>query len=112
MTAEKVAYTEERRQHWDAVALQMDRGPGWGQFYHQRVTKIFQTVVLPGQRIIEFGCAYADLLASLETSVGVGADFSAEMIKFASARHPELQFVNVDVHELDVKENLRCNHLI
>ncbi len=104
MTAEKDAYTEERRTHWDAIALEMGRGSEWGRFYHQRVMKIFQTVVLPGQRIIEFGCAYAELLAALEPSVGVGVDFSSEMIKVASDRHPELQFVNGDVHELDIKE--------
>ena len=77
MTAERDDYTEKRRAHWDSIALEMSRGPGWGQFYHQRVTRILQTLVLPGQRIIELGCAYGDLLAALEPSVGVGVDFSS-----------------------------------
>jgi SAM-dependent methyltransferase len=104
MTAERDNYTEKRRAHWDAMALEMSRGPGWGQFYHQRVTRILQTLVLPGQRIIELGCAYGDLLAALEPAVGVGVDFSAEMIKFASARHPQLRFIHADAQELDIKE--------
>ena len=104
MTAERDDYTEKRRAHWDSIALEMSRGPGWGQFYHQRVTRILQTLVLPGQRIIELGCAYGDLLAALEPSVGVGVDFSAEMIKFASARHPQLRLVHADAQELDIKE--------
>jgi SAM-dependent methyltransferase len=104
MTAERDDYTEKRRAHWDSMALEMSRGPGWGQSYHQRVTRIFQTLVLPGQRIIELGCAYGDLLAALEPSVGVGVDFSAEMIKLASARHPQLRFIHADAQELDIKE--------
>ncbi|MGO9567095.1 MAG: glycosyltransferase [Desulfomonilaceae bacterium] len=104
MTAERYDYTEKRRAHWDSIALEMDGGAGWGKFYHQRVTRILQTLVLPGQRIIELGCAYGDLLAALEPSVGVGVDFSAEMIRFASARHSELQFVHADAQELDIKE--------
>jgi SAM-dependent methyltransferase len=104
MTAERDDYTKKRRAHWDSMALEMSRGPGWGQFYHLRVTRILQTLVLPGQRIIELGCAYGDLLAALEPSVGVGVDFSAEMIKFASARHPQLRLVHADAQELDIKE--------
>jgi SAM-dependent methyltransferase len=104
MTAERDNYAKMRRAHWDSIALEMSRGEGWGQFYHQRVTRIFQTLVLPGQRIIELGCAYGDLLAALEPSVGVGVDFSGEMIKFASARHPELHFVQADALELGIKD--------
>jgi SAM-dependent methyltransferase len=104
MTAERDDYTEKRRVHWDSMALEMSRGSGWGQFYHQRVTRILQTLVLPGQRIIELGCAYGDLLAELEPSVGVGVDFSAAMIKFASARHPQLRFIHADAQDLNIGE--------
>ena len=48
MTAEKDDYTEKRRAHWDSIALEMSRAAGWGEFYHQRVTQIFRTLVLPG----------------------------------------------------------------
>ena len=104
MTAEKDDYTEKRRAHWDSIALEMSRAVGWGEFYHQRVTQIFRTLVLPGQRIIELGCGVRDLLAALEPSVGIGVDFSSQMIEFASTRHPQLQFVRADAHELDVKD--------
>jgi len=104
MNAERNDYTKKRRAHWDSIALEMSRGVGWGRFYHQRVTRILQTLVLPGQRIIELGCAYGDLLAALEPSVGVGVDFSSEMIKFASSSYPQLHFIHADVQELDIKE--------
>ncbi len=68
------------------------------------ITRIFRTLVLPGQRVLELGCAYGDLLAALEPAVGVGVDFSAEMIKSASARHPELQFINANVQDLKLKD--------
>jgi SAM-dependent methyltransferase len=75
----------------------------WGTFYHKRIEQIFQHLVLPGQRVIEIGCSYGDLLAALKPSVGVGVDFSDGMIRAAAARRPELLFVLADAHELPVK---------
>lgn len=103
MDIEKAAYTESRRLHWDSVWNKMGTDRKWGGFYHTRVEQIFQGLVLPGQRVIEIGCSYGDLLAALKPSVGVGVDFSQGMIRAAAARYPELHFVLADGHELPVK---------
>ena len=93
-------YRRARVAHWDAVARRMDARKGWGSYYHRRLTEIYQFLVAPGQRIIEIGCAQGDLLAALKPSLGVGVDFSGEMIERAAQRHPELHFVQADAHDL------------
>jgi len=103
----RVSYQQSRRTHWDAVARRMDARPGWGGHYHRRLTQIYQFLVAPGQRVLEIGCARGDLLAALEPAVGVGVDFSGEMIRRAAQlrqRHPQLRFIQADAHELSLDE--------
>lgn len=71
----------------------------WGRFYHQRLTRVYQNNILPGRRVIEIGCGNGDLLAALEPSFGTGIDFSANMIRVAKSRHPELCFEQADAHD-------------
>jgi hypothetical protein len=44
------------------------------------------------------------LLAALKPAVGVGVDFSTEMIHRATQRHPQLRFIVADAHELTLDE--------
>ncbi len=97
-------YRQARIAHWDEVARQSESWIGWGRYYHQRLTEIFQFLVLPGQRVIEFGCGQGDLLAALKPARGIGVDFSSEMIKRAKQRHPELFFIQTDTHDLGLEE--------
>ncbi len=94
------AYTEARVAHWDQVARSLDRWQGLGGAYHARLERVYRSVIPRGSRVVELGCGEGDLLAALEPSFGVGLDFSGEMLRRASARHPELHFVRADVHDL------------
>ena len=49
--------------------------------------------------MLEIGCGHGDLLAALEPSLGVGLDFSSNMIRCAAAKHPQLSFVVADAHD-------------
>lgn len=100
----QTVYTQERIDHWDAVARRMDTWTSWGAYYHQRLTQIYQFLVAPGQRVLEIGCSHGNLLASLKPCFGVGVDFSSEMIQRARRRHPELQFFESDAHDLSLNE--------
>lgn len=95
-------YRSERVSHWDGVAAAGERRPT-GRYYHRRIAEVFQHLVPPGLRVLEIGCGQGDLLASLRPSLGVGVDFSPEMLRRARARHPELTFVEQDAHALDVE---------
>lgn len=98
----RTAHMRARQSHWDAVARELDRNPGWGAHYHRRIEQVHQTVVPPNQRVIEIGCGAGDLLAACKPSCGVGVDLSREMILRAARRHPNLSFIQADAHRLAV----------
>jgi SAM-dependent methyltransferase len=95
-------YQKDRIEHWDGVACQMDHWTGWGGYYHRRLAEIYRFLVAPGQRVLEIGCGRGDLLAALKPSRGVGVDFSAEMLRRATHRHPGLRFLQADAHDLSI----------
>jgi SAM-dependent methyltransferase len=96
-------YQQARLRHWDEVARKLETWTGWGGYYHQRLAQIYQSLVAPGQSVLELGCARGDLLATL-TASGVGVDFSEAMIAAARQRHPHLRFVHADVHTLNLSD--------
>ena len=100
MDSTEATYRQARIDHWDILAQKMDAWAGWGGHYHHRLTEIYQFLVAPDQRILEIGCGRGDLLAALHPTVGVGVDFSGEMIQRAKQRHPDLQFIQTDAHQL------------
>ncbi len=85
---------------WDKVALMRDSWRGWGGAYHKRLAEVYRFLVSPGQRVLEIGCGYGELLAAVQPARGLGVDFSSEMVGRASARHPHLEFVRADAHDL------------
>jgi SAM-dependent methyltransferase len=97
-------HRETRVRHWDHAARRRNRGPNWARGYHERLTAIYRFLVPPRRRVLELGCGPGDLLAAVEPAVGVGVDFSSEMIAWACERHPHLRFVEADVHELAMTE--------
>jgi SAM-dependent methyltransferase len=97
-------YEQARRLHWNQVARKLETWTGWGGYYHRRLTEVYQSLVSPGQSVLELGCARGDLLAALKPGKGVGVDFSEEMILSARRRHPHLRFVHADAHALEVGE--------
>jgi len=98
------SHRQRRIAHWDTIACDMDTLHSWSGYYHKRLTEIYQFLVPPDQRVIGLGCGRGDMLAALRPSVGVGVDFSIEMINQAIRRHPNLRFIHTDAHELDLDE--------
>jgi ubiquinone/menaquinone biosynthesis C-methylase UbiE len=95
-------YQQARIAFWDAVAKKMDVWSGLGGYYHRKLAQNYQSLVTPGQRVLEIGCGRGDLLAALNPALGVGVDFSIEMVSRARERHPDLSFVLADAHNLDL----------
>jgi SAM-dependent methyltransferase len=94
------SYQQTRIAQWDSVARLRDSWQGWGGSYHRRLAEVYRFLVSPGQRVLEIGCGFGELLASVQPTRGVGVDFSAEAIKRAAARHPTLEFIHADAHDL------------
>ncbi|HQX17791.1 MAG TPA: class I SAM-dependent methyltransferase, partial [Anaerolineales bacterium] len=95
-----IAYQQSRISHWDAIARKTDSWRGMGRWYHQRLAEIYRFHIPPNSRVLELGCADGKLLASLNPSRGVGMDFSPEMIRRAKAKHPNIEFIEADAHDL------------
>lgn len=95
-----VEYQRTRTSHWNEVAQKRDHWRGMGRWYHRRLSEIYQYLVSPNQRVLEIGCGMGNLLASLRPSRGVGVDFSPEMIGRAQKKYPELEFHQIDAHDL------------
>ena len=97
-----VQYQQSRMAHWNAIAQRPAAWRNWGRYYRRRLTEVYRFLVAPGQRVLEIGCAWGDLLEALQPAVGVGVDFSSEMIQRAQQRHPALQFIQADAHTLEL----------
>jgi len=93
-------YQQDRMAHWDTVARKRDSWNGLGKWYHQRLHEIYRFHISPNQRVLELGCGTGDLLAAVHPSRGVGVDFSEEMIRRAKNKHPEIDFIQGDAHDL------------
>lgn len=93
-------YQQQRMAHWDAVSEQFQPHSRVGRWYQEQLLHYYRLLVPTGVRVLELGCGNGDLLAALEPSVGVGVDFSGAMIRQALDRHPDLRFIQADVHEL------------
>lgn len=97
-------YQQTRISHWDAIARKRDSWQGMGRWYHRRLTEIYRFHIPPNQRVLELGCADGRLLSELRPSLGVGVDFSEEMIRRAKERRPDLTFLHADAHDLSTLE--------
>jgi SAM-dependent methyltransferase len=93
-------YRKTRAARWDAIARKRDHWRGMGGWYHRRLHEIYRLHVGPIQRVLEIGCGTGNLLAVLQPSHGVGIDFSSEMIRRAVRLHPNLEFHQLDAHDL------------
>jgi len=98
-TDARESFVLSRIEHWDAAARRMLCRRGWGGYYHQRLQEVYSHLAPRGGRVLELGCGQGDLLAALRPSLGVGIDFSKEMLQQAAARHPDLRFVCADAQE-------------
>jgi ubiquinone/menaquinone biosynthesis C-methylase UbiE len=97
-------YQNVRRAHWDEVARKKDTWTSSGAYYHHRLAQIYQFLVAPGQRVLEIGCGMGDLLAALNPSLGIGIDFSREMVKRGAEKHPHIHFIQGDAHYLSLQQ--------
>lgn len=95
-------YQERRRGFWDSHAEVPDTGPA--EHYHRRLARIYRFLIPAGSSVIELGSGDGDLLAALDPKRGVGVDFSSANVALARSRHPDLEFIEADVHELEMNE--------
>lgn len=97
------AFQNNRIRHWDTLSEKKYLPGRPAHFYHTLLKNYYAFLIPPRQRILELGCGRGDLLANLKPSFGVGVDFSENMIKNASQKHPGYMFVRADAHVLPLE---------
>lgn len=97
-------FQSKRIQHWNHVANKFPQGSAIGKKYHNRMDEIYKFFIPEGLKVIEFGSGYGSLLYKLKPCVGVGVDFSSEMIKISNTRFPNLSFIQDDVMTFSTQE--------
>ena len=97
-------YQTRLRTHLDQRATKFGQWSGWGGYYRRRIQSIYQFLIPAGMRVLEVGCGRGDLIASVKPSYGVGIDLSARMVAAAQKRHPEIHYLQADVHNLKLNE--------
>ncbi|HMD89641.1 MAG TPA: glycosyltransferase [Anaerolineaceae bacterium] len=105
-------YQAARRQHWNSATDWMLQHKGLGKYYHQRLASVYRLNIAANLRVLEIGCSQGDLLASLNPSYGMGIDFSEKMIAQAQILHPDLQFLWMDAHELELRPDISFDIII
>ena len=60
-----------------------------------------------GNGSLEIEFRRGNLLSSIDPAFGVGVDFSQGMVTRARCNHPGLQFLLLDAHFLDIRENFQ-----
>lgn len=90
------------RQHFDRLAPKLWRWKRKNWLYHANIEQELRSLVEPGQRVVEIGCATGDLLSALEPSYGLGVDISPRMIEIAREKHPDLDFAVGDAENLSI----------
>lgn len=98
------AYTQTRAKHWDDIAMNHSDLNAFSGYYHSRLAQVLLWNIGEGKRVLEIGCGRGDLLASLKPKNGVGIDFSEKMIEQAKINHPEIQFFQMDAHDISINE--------
>ena len=101
---DKNRYRKSHQAHWDKVSQCRKAPSSAAVFYHQLLQGHYRFLIPPGLKVLELGCGHGDLLAALQPSLGIGIDFSAEMLSAASQKHPGLTFIQADAHEIEFSQ--------
>ncbi|MFZ4795770.1 MAG: glycosyltransferase [Blastocatellia bacterium] len=96
----KALFFKSRNKHWDSVYVYSRKS--FNSFYHYLLGRVYSFIIPSESRILELGCGRGELLAALAPSFGVGIDFSPTTIRQAREKHPNLQFIEMNVEELDL----------
>lgn len=69
-------------------------------YYYSELEKLVRFLIPEGRKVLEIGCGTGELLYSVKPKIGVGIDFSSEMIGIAKNKFPSLEFRSDDAEAL------------
>lgn len=87
------------KKHFDDIASDYDSWKVKNSYYYTLIKDFFRRHIPPGSKVIEFGCATGEILASCKPKRGLGVDLSFNLVKAARSKYPQYQFVVSDVEK-------------
>ena len=88
----------------DELAERRDEFREKNAYYYEEIARLARFFIPEGASVLEIGCSTGDLLADLRPNRGVGVDLSPAVIEQARNKHPDLEFIVGDAHELPIDE--------
>jgi SAM-dependent methyltransferase len=87
-------------EYYDKLVNQLERWRRKNRYYHSDLSRLVAFLLPPWASVLEIGCGTGDLLSRQKAGRRVGIDFSAEMIKQAKTKHPEIEFLIANAEKL------------
>jgi SAM-dependent methyltransferase len=78
---------DEVRRFYEENHEGIERARRARRYFYDYLTRVLQSRIPPGQRVLDIGCGSGHLLAALEPSLGVGIDLSAPALAAARERY-------------------------
>jgi len=97
----------ERQSLVDFFNINAEKRDKWirrNRYYNRLLNSFIRFLVQSESKILEIGCGTGQLLYSLKPKVGVGIDFSTEMVRIASLKYKTLDFKVADAHEFNFRD--------
>ena len=92
------------RDRFDRLASERESWQRRASYYYGDQRRYLRFLIPEGLRVLEIGCGLGDQLAALKPRRGLGIDLSEAMVKEATRRHPELEFLVGDGEALALDE--------
>jgi 2-polyprenyl-3-methyl-5-hydroxy-6-metoxy-1,4-benzoquinol methylase len=99
MTGEQILHD-----YFDELAAKRGNRKRQNRFYHKIVEKHYTFMIPEGSKVLEVGCGTGDLLNAVKPSVGVGVDFSENILTIAKEKYPQLNFINANASYFSTSE--------
>ncbi len=89
--------------HFDKIASDYDLWKERADYYYSTIQELLKRYIPPQSQVLELGCGTGTLLASVNPSLGVGMDYSLEMVKIAQDKFPQYYFFRGDAQNIALK---------
>jgi len=103
----KLSRRERIKAHFNSLALKRDLWIAKHATFYSRDIDFYKFLIPKGSSVVEVGCGTGTLINALKPSIGLGFDFSKEMISVAGSQNSQVRFCEADVQENNALDSIR-----
>ncbi len=108
MAGQKIALIDQKKQKvlsfYNQIAIKRDFWLKKNGYYYDYLTKLFSFYVEPDSSVLLVRSDTGYLLNSLKPCLGLGIDYSEDLVRLAKQNYPSLDFVCQDLENLTIKQ--------